>query len=367
MPPPSLSITTNVAGPAAPSSPFVSCRKHRSPQRPTIGAGALACATPTTVDTNPSMPLAPRFASTRSPSRGAMHHSSARTGRLEPTTSVAPSGQRGRDVTSDRAFAQRTAGVELTVDRGARRALRRRASRPTTPSPADASQRVRDRREQRLGVDLVPLGGRVVRIEPARRAGRRAPAATDGIEPGRRDLARERRADAHHELGSVRVGESRRAQQRLVGGDRERTGAQLGERVGEHRPTGGRGEALPRSRASRRRPIRRRAARAGARARARPAARRPRPRARRRDGCETVHGRPSARPGASTNGAPVGSSGSRNGRFRCTGPAGGRASRRPRGSRARATRAPAFGSSAGGPGSLNQRTASPKRCTWSIV
>jgi len=36
--------------------------------------GQSAWATPITVDTNPSMPLAPRFASTRSPSRGAIDH-----------------------------------------------------------------------------------------------------------------------------------------------------------------------------------------------------------------------------------------------------------------------------------------------------
>ena len=92
MPPPSLSSTTNVAGPDAPSRPFTSCRKHRSPHSPTVVAGAVACATPTTVDTKPSMPLAPRLAMKRTPLRGTMHHSSARTGRLDATTSVAPSG-----------------------------------------------------------------------------------------------------------------------------------------------------------------------------------------------------------------------------------------------------------------------------------
>ena len=84
-------------------------------------------------------------------------------------------------------------------------------------------------------------------------------------------------------------------------------------------------------------------------------------------GARAVHGRPSERPGASTSGEPVGTSGSRNGRLQCTGPAGGpSASATVRAAIARHA-APAPSWSSGTPASQNQRTASPYSFTWSMV
>ena len=84
-------------------------------------------------------------------------------------------------------------------------------------------------------------------------------------------------------------------------------------------------------------------------------------------GALAVHGRSSERPGASTSSSPVGTSGSRNGRFRCTGPATG-PSAAPTAREASARHAaPTPGRSVGTSGSWNQRTAAPKSFTWSTV
>ena len=68
-----------------------SYRNDRSPRSANVGPVPDA-ATPIAVDSRPSMPLAPRLPSTRSPSRGAMNASRSRTGIELPTTSVPPSG-----------------------------------------------------------------------------------------------------------------------------------------------------------------------------------------------------------------------------------------------------------------------------------
>ena len=180
-----------------------------------------------------------------SPSRGAMHHSSARTGRLDATTSVAPSGSAGRDVTRDLALARRVArhGVEHTVDRRPRQLLGVAASRPATRSSRRRWRRARRRRRASSGSASTAnrSRGRVVRVEPGA-VGVDEHLPDRRVEPRGRDLARERRTDAHDEVGAVRVGEAGRAQQRLVRRDRERSGAQLRDRIGEHRPAGRRGE-----------------------------------------------------------------------------------------------------------------------------
>ena len=67
MPPPSLSTTTTHSGAArraSPSRPLVSWSSATSPTSSAVGAPARA--TPTAVDTTPSMPLAPRLAWTAS-------------------------------------------------------------------------------------------------------------------------------------------------------------------------------------------------------------------------------------------------------------------------------------------------------------
>ncbi len=98
IPPPSLSTTTTVRSmprAAAPSSPLASWRNATSPMRSTVGV-AEPSATPTAVETTPSMPLAPRLARTRTPSRGAPYHSTSRTGIDDDTTRLAPSGSAAR-------------------------------------------------------------------------------------------------------------------------------------------------------------------------------------------------------------------------------------------------------------------------------
>ena len=112
-------------------------------------------------------------------------------------------------------------------------------------------------------------------------------------------------------------------QQRFVGRDRVRPGAEAGDRVGEHRPARGAREPRSRSRSRCPHPSPRRAALSDARARARRARCTVAVSAGRGVVAVAVHGAPSGRPGASTSAAPVGTSGSRNGRLRCTGPAGG--------------------------------------------
>ena len=62
-------------------------------QRERAPAGVPA-ARPRAVDTTPSMPLAPRFATTRTPSRGDAYHSRSRTGIDDETMSVASLGSR---------------------------------------------------------------------------------------------------------------------------------------------------------------------------------------------------------------------------------------------------------------------------------
>ncbi len=83
-----------------------------------------------------------------------------------------------------------------------------------------------------------------------------------------------------------------------------------------------------------------------------------------------IQGAPPARPGVSNRSAPVGTSGSRKGRLRCTGPAGGPdayAAARLASARQRLLASEAASVASGGPGSWNQRTALPKSPDWSIV
>ena len=95
MAPPRLFGTTitRSAGSRCPfhSSAPASYRNERSPINATVGP-VPAVATPSAVETRPSMPLAPRFASTWSPSRGAIATSRSRIGVEFPTNSVPPSG-----------------------------------------------------------------------------------------------------------------------------------------------------------------------------------------------------------------------------------------------------------------------------------
>ena len=124
----------------------------------TVG-GAVAM--PQRVETKPSMPLAPRFASTRRSSRGAMHHSSARTGRLDATTSVAPSGSaaaRSRAMTPSNGASARRA--RRRSQRARRRSARSQPSSHALVAVRRSERARRSRVEQRFGLGRDALGSR---------------------------------------------------------------------------------------------------------------------------------------------------------------------------------------------------------------
>ena len=105
-------------------------------------------------------------------------HSTSRTGMLDATTSVAPSGKRGRDVAGDPALERLRPRVEQRVDRGAR------ARSPPTRHDADPSgfgraAGHRARRDRRRGArPRRPRSARSPRARgrASRRRDRRAPA-----------------------------------------------------------------------------------------------------------------------------------------------------------------------------------------------
>ena len=99
IPPPPLSATTTVSGAVAAGRPGPTRRGGRRGPPPAPRWDPSASATPSGVDTTPSIPLAPRLASTRGGSaRGAPKASTSRTGMDDDTTSGAPAG-RPRDQT----------------------------------------------------------------------------------------------------------------------------------------------------------------------------------------------------------------------------------------------------------------------------
>ena len=265
---------------------------------------------PNTVDTKPSMPLAPRFASTRRPSRGAMHHSSARTGRLDATTSAAPSGSACATSRAMTTFERRVGIVEHAVDRGPRPRLRSLPPRsPRRGRRVRRSERVGDGAEQRLGIGDDPLARPRGAGRATHRRDRRRPARIGPSSHAFAILLVERRADAHHEIGSVRAGERRRraAAPRT---SRSRRGPSAGREIGSASTGQPAAVGEPRRRSRPRTSAPQPATttpRSGARARVAASRRRPaagvgaRAATRRR-----VHGAPSGRPGASTSGAPVG-------------------------------------------------------------
>ena len=139
MPPPSLLTTTrHRSGRGSPGRASGRARRAgtaRSPSRAPAGpppAAWCASAAPIAEDTSPSMPLAPRLASTRRPARGAMCRSRSRTGRLDATHSSAPAGSARGQVAGQPRLAER---------RRRRRAPRRRRGRPRRrPRRQDSSQ-----------------------------------------------------------------------------------------------------------------------------------------------------------------------------------------------------------------------------------
>ena len=272
MPPPSLSITTNVGAGFAPtpSSPFDVVQEAQVAAQADDRPPAVA-ATPTTVDTKPSMPLAPRFA----------QHAQIVARRHAPLERA--HGQARRDDQRARRMEARPRGrarsrlrsgvvrrVEHAVDRGAARALGaqpavepRRVDARLRPPSARATRRAAVRQ---VGdpLDLRRRGaGRATR-----RPGRRRPAATA---PSSHALATLLVSGAPIRRRGRAGAPSRtwRAEQRFVGRDRvrRRRGVARSDRRAPASPPPPR--SGPRSRARRRRPTPRRAARAGGRARAR--------------------------------------------------------------------------------------------------
>ena len=97
MPPPSLSTTTITRGTPRRRRPIralVSWRNATSPVSSTVGVQVSA--TPTAVEVTPSMPLAPRLATTRTSSRAGANHSRSRTGMDDDTTSTPSAGTAAR-------------------------------------------------------------------------------------------------------------------------------------------------------------------------------------------------------------------------------------------------------------------------------
>ena len=344
MPPPSLSMTTRVGARSAPSKPLTSCKKHRSPHSPTVGVVArLRRPPPSTRSRRCRWRRDSRGRG--GPSRGAMHHSSARTGRLDATTSVAPFGKASRDVARDHTFDRRVGRVEHAVDGRTRKLL---GAQPTIePRPRRGArrgsagsrfERIRQGRKQRFGRHAYPLVRSMHRIEPRIGRDRRRLSAPAPSSHAFAILLVSGAPMRTTRSGRCGAGERRRAEQRLVGRDRVWPAAHLRHRDRRAAANLRRRRTASPSRASHPRPSPRPRRRSGARA---PSPRAPRRGPRRaatgaRRVC--VHGAPSGRPGASTKGAPVGTSGSRNGRLRCTGP-GRRSDRmRPRTARERTPR-----------------------------
>ena len=235
----------------------------------------------------------------------------------------------------------------------ARDSQRSQSDAPKRRSPAE---RVGDRPKQQLRVGRHQLGRGPRRIEP-RAVGIDEHLRDRGLQPRGRDLAREARRRARRDPGGAR--RRSRARAAALRRSRSRTAASAAARWDR------RARASPRPRRSERRwpappahPTRERATRADVRTSSASRATSAGAGAR-VAGVDTVHGRPSGRPGASTSGEPVGTSGSRNGRFKCTGPAGGPSDSATARHASERHTAPTPGSSIGGPGSQNQRTASP--------
>ena len=280
MPPPSLSMTTNVGA--------------RSGAEQAVGVVQEAQVAAQRRRSASSHGRDARRPSTRSrrcrwrrgsrarggPSRGAMHHSSARTGRLDATDERRPFGKGGREVARDHTFesARRTRRARGRSPRArscsaCSQPSSHVATRSRRGSPARARAHPPRRASSASAGDAHPLARACVGSSHAS-VGIDDDLRTGSVEPRVRDLARERRADAQHEVGPVRAGERRRAEQRLVGRDRVRPGPHLRDRVGEQRPTRGGGEPRHASRASRPHPSPRRRRRSGARAPSPRAARR---------------------------------------------------------------------------------------------
>ena len=290
----------------------------------TVGPVASPRRRRSAVETVPSMPLAPRLASTRGgASRAGKNVSRSRTGIEEATTSVASGGSAAPSSRGDPRLGQ-PGGAESARAIAPRRrrsarvpalepaAVAARFSRSPSASSARAGRRRGSSRRRRPG--------------PARRPrGRSATcsASSRPREPAAQRLGGRQVADAEDEVGRVRGGPARgRAAARRSGRSRPGRG---GRRTAGRRAAGSRpAAAKPASAApapGRARRGRRRSPRAGA-----PASSSRAPSTSAGGGSAAIggrvtHGRPPARPPVSSSGSGSSStSGSRSAKFRCTGP-----------------------------------------------
>ena len=250
-----------------------------------------------------------------------MLHSSARTGRLDATTSVAPSGSAAATSRATRASiaspcSSSTASIaaracasarchscshgEIGAGKPSRSATAESSASASTANRSDAA-RVGSSHPPSASTSTCAIEGPsqevailLVSGAPTRttRSGRWS-SANAGARRSASYVEIANGGTRNCEIGSARTGQPAHSAKRAAEG---------GDTPAPHPAT-----SNPRGCARTRSATRSTSAAAGARV----------------AGVLTVHGRPSDRPGASTERAPVGTSGSRNGRFKCTGPAGG--------------------------------------------
>ena len=245
MPPPSLLTTTTTSrrpSRRAASSPPMSCASATSPTRATTGPRAAA-ATPKAVEIVPSMPLAPRLASTR----GAVL--AGREERLD----VAHRHRGGHDERRRR----RQAPAELGRDAGLAEAGRREhardagGGRPVAALPAlepvalaaPAAHALAQRLERRprvRGHDRADGAGGV--LPGGLGVERDLQRVAEAVQPRPQGLGRRQVAEAQDELRGVGRRPVAVAQERVVVRDRGRAAAGARQRVREQRQPGPVGE-----------------------------------------------------------------------------------------------------------------------------
>ena len=219
MPPPSLSSTTIVS--AMPSRRAASRPPRSWSQRDVAGqqhdGPGRAAATPKAVDTVPSIPFAPRLASTRGgASRAGKNVSTSRTGIEEATTSVAV-----RRADARRARRDARLGVVAAPSVSAMRAGRGAVGNAPAGEPLAVARAARER-------SAAPHHGRGSARSRVADAARRVLPGGLGVEgdlerrsrpcePLAQRLGRRQVADAQHELGPRRGGTPRRAAARRSG------------------------------------------------------------------------------------------------------------------------------------------------------
>ena len=224
-----------------PSRPFVSCRKQRSPHSADDRARRARPATPS--DRRHEAVDAVRAPVREHPQSRARRHAplerAHRQARRDDERAAV--GNRGRDVARDATLARD--GRRRGPRRAPRRARRSASSQSASHGSATARGPPSGQRRSSAPVDASSNGPASARTRSCATCCGSSHASSGStrtvgtvVEPRVRDLARERRADPHDEVGPVGACEPVDAQQRLVGRDRVRTRPQLRQRIGEDRP-----------------------------------------------------------------------------------------------------------------------------------